>query len=97
NMGHDTAGAMRIYRFYRADTEKGKMTLLYDGRALSWSPDGQTFCGAPPTNMGPYGRSRQVYVSSLQIVSSRSGKPRNIVSGLVWVSSADWRKTGRKD
>ena len=41
---------------------------------------------------GEYGGTRNVYTAPLEIRSAVTAKQRLIVSGLVWVWSADWKK-----
>lgn len=83
--------------FFRVNIATGAMRPLAEGYSLAWSPRGTYFCTNTQSNTAPYerpkdGRQRMVWVSSLQIVSAKGGKLRNIVSGLVWVDGCDWRK-----
>lgn len=82
--------------FWLADTATGKMTDVVAGQFIAWSPDGKQFCTAPARQLAPYGKSKRLYVSSLQVGASTGQKKlRTISGGLVWVTGADWRRAKR--
>ncbi len=88
-----TSGTSPDYDYWRADTITGKMTKITDGQFLAWAPDGQRFCTSPAHGGMDYGKTgKSLYVASLEIGSVKTDKLKEIVTGLVWVTGADWRR-----
>jgi WD40 repeat protein len=57
-----------------------------------WSPDGKRFVTVASANLTAYGKTgKRLFTASLCVGTNPAQKPKAIVSGLVWVVSADWR------
>lgn len=88
-------------RYWSIDTKTGEVTPFTEGERLAWSPGGAWFATVVGRSLAPYGnaldgRTRQVWVSPLLVGSGKTGRTRPIVSGLVWVTDADWRPSRQK-
>lgn len=73
-------------------------TPLVEGTSLSFSPDAARYAVIQYHDLTPYDKKnggRQVYTAPLQIGATSGGAPKNIVSGLVYVTGCDWRKPVR--
>ncbi len=87
--GNSTIGP--AYWWWRIDTQTGEAIPMGTAAELAISPNPDLFAIVTTRRLKQYGRTRSVWVSSIDLHAGRSNKVRAIVQGLVDIESISWR------
>lgn len=96
--GDSTSGHWLVY--YTLNEANGTLTPFTEGKGLYWSPDGKQFVTTRGRELSALNKSdkRQVWVSPLLLgtLRGKTATVRSIVSGMVDVTTCDWRGGTKK-